>query len=222
MHFLNALLLSVDELNCTSRFMSESLLKLLVKKTQLTTLNEISANIAPDLRFTVGGLLQKWIFASGEDSELRSSYPHFRVWRKNGELFEAVDGTFTGDLDRVPTKSSQLNVYEYTLNPPAQVEAGDCIGWQHLTASSTRYIPLLLNNTGYEIFRIRSGGVLELQSYRMDPLISVQLLRKKNMHSLPTPTLSPLSHSHSPFFFLLSPSLSPFPTPPLSSNLLQS
>ena len=161
------------------------LLTLLMQRGQIihikTTLG-FTNYVVPELSFTTSGLLQKYIFVSREDSNPRPQLPHFRVWREGTDQgFIAVDGTYT--FGRQPVRSQDLNVYEYTLDPPVPVEVGDFIGWeQHLT-STTRLLPLLLNNTGYTIHRasaltgneIRGTTVL---SYKANPLIGVQILGK--------------------------------------------
>ena len=171
--------------------MSEKLLTLLVQREQITHIDTHDQTpttyILPDLTFTVGGLLQKWIFVSREDSRLRTKFPHFRVWRRANQQFTAVEGTYTMDL--TPAKSRYLNVYEYTLEPPVQVEPGDLIGWEQTRDSDIRYLPLILNNTGYNIHRVTSSitgsdiQISRLLDYRVNPLVGVQLLRKNLMHS---------------------------------------
>ena len=165
--------------------MSHNLLSLLVKKKQLTHLPRTGpvpdTFVFPDLKFTTDGLLQKWIFVSGEDSYLRPDLPHFRVWRSTEQEFVAVNGTYT--KGQTPTRGPYLNVYEYTLDPPASVMEGDFIGLEQASVVSTRFLPLLLNNTGYDLHMATNtinNRILgtHLRDYKYDPLIGVQLLGK--------------------------------------------
>ena len=171
--------------------MSRNLLSLLVERRKLTHLSPTSSNVPdvfvfPGLRFTVNGLLRKWIFVSGDDSFLRPDFPNFRVWRSMGQEFVAVSGTNTSGL--TPVRSPNLNVYEYTLDPPAPVLKGDFIGLEQTRDSRTRFLPLLLNNTGYELHiatHTIGNRILgtELREYKCDPLIGVQFLGRQDIYS---------------------------------------
>ena len=176
--------------DCIEGFISLELLTLLMQRRQIvhlpTTLG-FSNYVVPELSFTTSGLLQKYIFVSREDSNLRPQLPHFRVWREGtGQGFITVNGTYTSG--RQPLRSRDLNVYEYALDPPVPVEMGDFIGWEQHLMSTTRLLPLLVNNTGYTIHRatdlreneIRGTTVL---SYRANPLIGVQILGKIGLHA---------------------------------------
>ena len=167
--------------------MNQALLKLFLQKRELghipTARTFATTFIVPDLQFTSGGLLQKWIFVSREDSNLRNDHPHFRVWRRLDQGFIAVSGTYT--FGESPVRSQNLNVYEYTLDPPARVESGDCVGWEQVAASDTRLLPLLVKNTGYDIHMVTNIIVdrilnTEKLTDKSNPLIGVQMLLGKN------------------------------------------
>ena len=165
--------------------MSESILTLLVQKQQLThvpTEQQIH-HIVPDLKFTTSGLLTRWLFVSREDSQFKLEFPNFFVWRQNNQGYTMVDGTTTNVL--TPMRSHHLNVYEYILDPPAQVEVDDFIGWEQVADHSIKYLPLVLNNTGYSIERVTDLIFTDIRStvllpYRVNPLIGVQLLSKSS------------------------------------------
>ena len=166
--------------------MGRNILTLLMQRRQLIHISTPTTlvpevYVVPNLRFTTDGLLQKWIFVSQEDSNQRFQFPHFRVWRRTGQSYTAVNGTHT--MGSNPVRSRDLNVYEYTLDPPAPVEYGDFIGWEQLGASDTRFLPLLVDNTGYSIQYASNqiGNTIRgaEQIYRANPLIGVQLLGKK-------------------------------------------
>lgn len=165
---------------CVQGFMSHTLLTLLALNrrslapipTTLTTL------VAPDLTFTTDGRLQKWMFVSEDDSSIWTGYPHFQVWRRTEQGFTAVNGTSTSSYS--PVRSGELNVYEYTLDPPAQVQSGDFVGWEHPTTRA-RWLPLVVSNTGYEIHEVTSKANdiifgTNVLNYRSNPLIGVEML----------------------------------------------
>ena len=182
----------LGESECLEAFMSESILTLLVQRQQLThipTQNQLQSihHIIPDLKFTASGLLQKWIFVSEEDSQFKVEFPNFNVWRRNNQgFYTMVNGTSTTEL--TPMKSHHLNVYEYILDSPAQVEADDFIGWEQTEGDDIRYLPLVLKNTGYSIemvSRLVGSHIRDTDPlpYRVNPLIGVELLRKNSKHA---------------------------------------
>ena len=168
--------------SCVQGFMSRTLLTLLaLKKRSLTHVQRTLTLVAPDLTFTTDGLLQKWMFVSEDGSSILTGYPHFQVWRIAEQGFTAVNGTSTHSY--TPARSGELNVYEYTLDPPAYVQSGDFVSWEHTLAS--RWLPLVVNNTGYEIHLATSklNDVIfatDLLEYHSNPLIGVQMLGKNN------------------------------------------
>ena len=167
--------------------MNRTLLTLLaIKKKSLTPIPRALTLVAPDLTFTTDGLLQKWMFVSEDDSSIRNGYPHFQVWRRTEQGFTAVGGTATHSS--TPVRSGELNVYEYTLDPPAQVQSGDFVSWVH-PSTTKRWLPLVVNNTGYEIHLVTSKSIdiifeTELLEYHSNPLIGVQMLGKNIQSSM--------------------------------------
>ena len=47
---------------------------------------------------------------------------------------------------------SQDTTSEYILDSPAQVLEGDFIVFEQLDSNSTRFLPLLISNTGYDLY----------------------------------------------------------------------
>ena len=171
--------------SCVQGFMSRALLTLLALKKRSLTHIPIARTltlVVPDLTFTTDGLLQKLMFVSEDDSSIWPGYTHFQVWRRTEQGFTAVNGTSTHSY--IPVRSSELNVYEYTLDPPAQVQSGDFVSWEY-PSSRYRWLPLVVNNTGYEIHLVtsKSNDVIfqtQLLEYHSNPLIGVQMLGKNN------------------------------------------
>ena len=174
--------------------MSHRLLSLLIHRDRLTpimTRGSYYPNkyVFPDLQFTTDGLLEKWIFVSGNDSPIRPYLPHFRVWRRvEDQGYVEVNGTHT--LGLTPVKTQYLNVYEYILDSPAQVLEGDFIGFEQLDSNSTSFLPLLISNTGYDLYFVfltlneRIFGT-ELVSPKYNPLFGVQMLGEHQCQKIP-------------------------------------
>ena len=169
--------------------MSHRLLSLLIHRDRFTPImTRYSYNhyyLFPDLQFTTDGLLEKWIFVSGNDSPIRPHLPHFRVWRRvEDQGYVEVNGTHT--LGLTPVKTQYLNVYEYILDSPAQVLDGDFIGFEQMNYNSTRFLPLLISNTGYDLYFVFHSVIAipkrilgtELLSPKYNPLFGVQMLGK--------------------------------------------
>ena len=149
--------------------MGHRLLLLLIHRDRLTPImTRYNYNVFPDLQFTADGLL-----------------PHFRVWRRvKDQGYVEVNGTTT--LGLTPVKTQYLNVYEYILDSPAQVLEGDFIGFEQMDYNSTRFLPLVISNTGYDLYFVLYLAIAgpkiilhtELLSPKYNPLFGVQMLGK--------------------------------------------
>ena len=87
-----------------------------------------SAFVFPSLKFTQNGILEKWVFAATRRftlTGLQRSYPEFQVWRGRGENRTMVSRHI---ITNALSRTGYLNIYEYTLNSPQPVQAGDYIG----------------------------------------------------------------------------------------------
>ena len=87
-----------------------------------------SAFVFPSLSFTQNGMLEKWVFAATRTftlTGLQRSYPEFQVWRGRGENRTMVSRHI---ITNALSRTGYLNIYEYTLNSPQPVQAGDYIG----------------------------------------------------------------------------------------------
>ena len=80
--------------------------------------------IIPNMTFTSSGSVVRWTFAARYRASA-TQYPELQVWR------ESTTGTYvkvgsTGNME--PAQTPYLNVYEYVLDPPLHVLAGDVLG----------------------------------------------------------------------------------------------
>ena len=87
-------------------------------------------NISPHINFTCSGSVTKWILGrSGAGGTRRGQFPELQVWRASTETgydFQLVGGTMIDFSVAHVEVASQ--VFEYLVDPPLQVEAGDVLG----------------------------------------------------------------------------------------------
>ena len=101
--------------------------------------------IIPNMTFTSNGSVVRWTFAARYRASA-TQYPELQVWR------ETTTGTYvkvgsTGNME--PAQTAYLNVYEYVLDPPLQVLAGDVLGIYQPSSNSSRLHLLFLQNFSY-------------------------------------------------------------------------
>ena len=80
--------------------------------------------IIPNMTFTSSGSVVRWTFVARYRASA-TQYPELQVWREN------TTGTYvkvnnTSNME--PAQTPYLNVYEYVLDSPLQVLAGDVLG----------------------------------------------------------------------------------------------
>ena len=80
--------------------------------------------IIPNMTFTRSGSVVRWTFAAQYNASA-TQYPELQVWRENTTGTYVKVGS-TGNME--PAQTAYLNVYEYVLDPPLQVVAGDVLG----------------------------------------------------------------------------------------------
>ena len=101
--------------------------------------------IIPNMTFTSSGSVVRWTFAA-QCRESATQYPELQVWRKN------TTGTYVkvGNTSNMePNQTAYLNVYEYVLDPPLQVLAGDVLGIYQPSSNNSRLHLLFLQNSSY-------------------------------------------------------------------------
>ena len=112
--------------NCTERFITRERLadEALLIGTFADTNQDNQQLIIPDMTFTSSGSVVRWTFAAQYNASA-THYPELQVWR------ETITGRYVkvGNTDNMePIQTAYLNVYEYVLDPPLQVLAGDVLG----------------------------------------------------------------------------------------------
>ena len=80
--------------------------------------------IIPNMTFTSSGSVVRWTFVARYRASA-TQYPELQVWRENTTGTYVKVGS-TGNME--PAQTAYLNVYEYVLDPPPQVLAGDVLG----------------------------------------------------------------------------------------------
>ena len=85
----------------------------------------------------------RWTFAARYRASA-TQYPELQVWREN------TAGTYvrvasTGNME--PTQTAYLNVYEYVLDSPLQVLAGDVLGIYQTSSTISRVQLLFLSDS---------------------------------------------------------------------------
>ena len=90
--------------------------------------------IIPSMTFTSSGSVVRWTFAARYRASA-TQYPELQVWRENTTGTYVKVGS-TGNME--PAQTAYLNVYEYVLDPPLQVLAGDVLGIYQPSSRNSR------------------------------------------------------------------------------------
>ena len=85
--------------------------------------------VVPSYAIPQGGQLTRWLFAARQPLAMSSSGPELQVWRKtsNQQIDTFIQVTSTSP-EQLPTRGSSPGVYEFILDPPVAVMAGDVLG----------------------------------------------------------------------------------------------
>ena len=101
--------------------------------------------IIPNTTFTRNGSVVRWTFAA-QYSASAPQYPELQVWRENTtDTYVKVGNT----RNMEPAQTAYLNVFEYVLDPPLQVVAGDVLGIHQPSSANSRLHLLFLENSNY-------------------------------------------------------------------------
>ena len=98
-----------------------------------------------DMIFTNNGSILSWRFAAQYDASA-TQYPELQVWREN------TTGTYMkvgSTVNMEPIQTAYLNVYEYVLDPPLQVLAGDVLGIHQPSSRDSRVHLLFLTDSNH-------------------------------------------------------------------------
>ena len=101
--------------------------------------------IIPEMIFTSSGSILRWTFAAQYDASA-TQYPELQVWRENTTgRYMKVGST----VNMEPIQTAYLNVYEYVLDPPLQVLAGDVLGIHQPSSRDSRVHLLFLTDSNH-------------------------------------------------------------------------
>ena len=101
--------------------------------------------IIPDMIFTSSGSILSWTFAAQYKASA-TQYPELQVWRENtAGRYVKVGST----VNMEPIQTAYLNVYEYVLDPPLQVLAGDVFGIYQPSSRDSRVHLLFLTDSNH-------------------------------------------------------------------------
>ena len=135
---MNVFLLGTIAENCTQGFITRERLAdeaLLIGNFVNPNLNQNGIQlIIPNMTFSRNGSVVRWTFAARYRTSA-TQYPELQVWREN------TTGTYVkvGNTSNMePNQTGYLNVYEYVLDPPLQVLAGDVLGIYQPSSSISR------------------------------------------------------------------------------------
>ena len=131
--------------------------------------------IIPNTTFTRNGSVVRWTVAAQYRASA-TQYPELQVWR------ETTTGRYVkvgSTVNMEPNQTAYLNVYEYVLDPPLQVLAGDVLGIHQPSSENSRHGLLFLQNSSYVNWYITaprpqdSFTVTSSQTINFLPLVTV-------------------------------------------------
>ena len=148
---MNAFLLGASAGNCTQGFIIRErladkafLIGNFVNRNPNRDRNGIQL-IMPGMTFTSSGSVARWTFAARYRPS-GTQYPELQVWREN------TTGTYVkvGNTSNMePYQTSYLNVYEYVLDPPLHVLAGDVLGIYLPSSTNSRLYLSYMSDSSY-------------------------------------------------------------------------
>ena len=137
-------------------------------------------------------MLTKWIIGAQRTLTQTTNHPQLQIWRRRSPTNNTFDRiSFNNLIDLNAT--DDLNVYEYTPNPPLQFQADDLLGLFLPRRTETQVVVYLQRDGGPQTYR-RSNRNSALSSFttsgggvRTDadiPLVAVEVSGKPYMHQL--------------------------------------
>ena len=131
--------------------------------------------IIPNTTFTRNGSVVRWTFAA-QYRRSATQYPELQVWRENTTgRYVKVGST----VNMEPNQTAYLNVYEYVLDLPLQVLAGDVLGIHQPSSGNSRLHLLFLEDSSYVNWYITASRpqdsftVTSSQTNNVLPLVTV-------------------------------------------------
>ena len=142
---INVLSLGESAGSCTERFITKE--RLADEALLIGDFAEMygQQTIIPEMTFTSSGSILSWTFAAQYNTSA-TQYPELQVWRENTTgRYMKVGST----VNMEPNQTAYLNVYEYVLDPPLQVLAGDVFGIYQPSSRESRVHLLFLTDSNH-------------------------------------------------------------------------
>ena len=143
--------------------------------------------VSPHTSFTCNGNVTKWIMRWVEMAETIAnrnlSFPELQVWRpSNGEsAILWLVGSTAITADPRATRAIANDVYEFTVDPPLPVQAGDVLGIYQPQSRITLYFralestEILFQTTASRLSTFPDPALTVESEFRRVPLISVEV-----------------------------------------------
>jgi len=125
--------------------------------------HEHQQRIIPGIRFTCTGVLTKWIIGAQRTLTQTTNHLQLQIWRQSSPTSNTFDRTNFSDLTDL-NATDDLNVYEYTPNPPLQFQADDLLGLFLPHRTETQVVVYLQEGGGPQSYR-RSNQNSALSSF---------------------------------------------------------
>jgi len=152
------------------------------------TTHERQQRIIPGIHFTCTGMLTKWIIGAQRTLTQTTNHPQLQIWSRRSPTSNTFDRiSFNNLIDLNAT--DDLNVYEYTPNPPLQFQADDLLVVVYLQEGGGPQSYRCNQNSALSSFTTSSGGVLTDTDI---PLVAVEVSGKPY---IPITKLCMLFHS---------------------------
>lgn len=123
---------------CSKNFLTLEELRqssLVLKTNTVTAHSHTAIVLFPDLIFTCNGSISRVVIGASDvtlsmSSEASLSIQNWRIDNETNPSYARVGSTSLTQRNSLPTMYS--NVYEFSLNPPLQVQQGDILGVHHM------------------------------------------------------------------------------------------
>lgn len=147
--------------------------------------------VVPQFVIKHRGLLTRWVFAAQPSTNLLAhgqTTLQLQVWRKTNNMFlDTLKLVHSTSLQEEPRRGSNLGTYEYVLETPAEVEAGDILGFYQPASNDSHLSLVLLNSTDTLVYKLSllhtDPGLLAVndsESVRgLYPLMSAEIIESK-------------------------------------------
>ena len=140
-------------------------------RSQALMINQIkqrdsTQRIFPDIRFSCSGLLTKWIIG-GEPHNSNKPLPELQIWRKTDET--NYFKTSFSLISTLPNVTSEVNVYEYIVDPPLEFQEGDVFGLYKPKEKDSVLNIFLQENSGPFAYGLQEDATEALAKMTADP-----------------------------------------------------